>query len=598
MTHQRFGVAVLFWAGAALCAQNGSLSVNGGHQYVSTLDSPALAPTPHFTIEAWIKPTVGATGFNYTILRKPESPPSYLLRIASNGTAEFLAFVNGGTHSTVAVTGPLAGAWHHLAGVYDGAMLRLYLDGLQIQATPLVGSAVSIAGPLRIGDGASNESASFVGLIDEVRIWNFARSSAAIQAERFLSVDFAPGLVSCWKFDGNYADTAGPHEGTPVGGASLSTEGAPVAGAALDWPQTVGIGVPCAWGISTVSPGDYYLFDLSLTGSTPGVLVAPNIVVPLNQPWLRLQLGASLPPGFFVDFDGVLGAEPAFPYFTIPALPALAGTALTSSFTLLDPTTFAVKAVSPARTTTLSASAPVIGTVAPTTILDSTGGTLTVSGTGFTPGAVVEFEGIALMTTFLSSSSLTAPLPAGTPGAKMVGVRNPNGSEAFLPGGIVYIETLRVQQVTPNSPAAGQPVTVVGTGFVPGTTFTVAGLPVVATINSSSDATFLAPSGVPCSAPVVAVNPDGQTAARAWNTPPFIGYAYYAQSPASGGGTFVLLGDFPAGSQISVGGAPAIVLAMTESSAVAIAPPGVPGASTLVVTGPNNCGASVPFLYY
>jgi hypothetical protein len=66
-----------------------------------------------------------------------------------------------------------AGAWHHLAGVYDGAEARLYLDGELIASQSGQGIRRRNTLPLAIGgdvDGAHTATSLFTGLIDYVRV--------------------------------------------------------------------------------------------------------------------------------------------------------------------------------------------------------------------------------------------------------------------------------------------------------------------------------------------------------------------------------------------------------------------------------------------
>ena len=79
------------------------------------------------------------------------------------------------------VFGPAAlptGTWTHLALTYNGSTLRLYLDGDQVSASAQSGTLASSSAPLEIGgDGIYGQY--FQGLIDEVRVYNVARSQAA-----------------------------------------------------------------------------------------------------------------------------------------------------------------------------------------------------------------------------------------------------------------------------------------------------------------------------------------------------------------------------------------------------------------------------------
>ena len=80
------------------------------------------------------------------------------------------------------------GAWHHAAATYDGQTLRLFLDGrldaALTLASPVVPDLVSarevyLAGALS-SDGQGR--GFFKGVLDEVRIWEVARSPNEIQA--------------------------------------------------------------------------------------------------------------------------------------------------------------------------------------------------------------------------------------------------------------------------------------------------------------------------------------------------------------------------------------------------------------------------------
>ena len=93
---------------------------------------------------------------------------------------------------------------------------------------------------------------------------------------------------------------------------------------------------------------------------------------------------------------------------TIPA--SNLTTAGTFSITVHNPDT---STTSNAVTFTVTASGPAISALTPSSILaGSAGFTLRVSGSGYTSGSVINWNGTALTTSFLSSSQLSAPVPA------------------------------------------------------------------------------------------------------------------------------------------------------------------------------------------
>ena len=78
----------------------------------------------------------------------------------------------------------LTGVWHHAAVTYDGVMLRLYLDGVEVDSGPLSGPVdIDPTMPVTIGNqppGAGDRF--FDGLLDDVRILQRAMSAGEIAA--------------------------------------------------------------------------------------------------------------------------------------------------------------------------------------------------------------------------------------------------------------------------------------------------------------------------------------------------------------------------------------------------------------------------------
>jgi len=99
------------------------------------------------------------------------------------------------------------------------------------------------------------------------------------------------------------------------------------------------------------------------------------------------------------------------------------------------------------------------------------GFTLTVNGSGFVSGAVVQWNSTALTTTFVSAAQLTAPVAASAvanPGSATVTVTEDGVTSN---GATFTIAALTITSLSPNTATAGQPgftLTVNGTGFVSG----------------------------------------------------------------------------------------------------------------------------------
>jgi hypothetical protein len=154
-------------------------NLNGAaNSYVLVPSSPSLQPTTALTIEAWIDPTIATTG---RIVDKitPGATDGYLLDIVSSQ----LRFGIGADSVNSGATALLvAGRFTHVAGVYDGTTLNVYINGVRVanKATLLTTVAVN---SLALHIGADLMGATrFSGLIDEVRIYSRALPAAEIAA--------------------------------------------------------------------------------------------------------------------------------------------------------------------------------------------------------------------------------------------------------------------------------------------------------------------------------------------------------------------------------------------------------------------------------
>jgi hypothetical protein len=81
-----------------------------------------------------------------------------------------------------------ANTWVHVAGTYDGASLRIYVNGALNASMAVTGSTCSNTEPL--GIGAKNRTATGVveaymdGRIDDLRVYSRALSAAEIKTVR------------------------------------------------------------------------------------------------------------------------------------------------------------------------------------------------------------------------------------------------------------------------------------------------------------------------------------------------------------------------------------------------------------------------------
>jgi hypothetical protein len=158
-----------------------ALSFNGTSSWVTVADAASLDLTAGMTLEAWVNPTIGSA-WRSVILKENTDTFTYSMYSANNASRP-AGFVH--TTADIAVNGTAAvplNAWTHLAVAYDGTMLRMFVNGVQVSTKAVTGSAAVSAGALRIG-GNSIWGEYFRGLIDEVRVYNRALTAAEIQTD-------------------------------------------------------------------------------------------------------------------------------------------------------------------------------------------------------------------------------------------------------------------------------------------------------------------------------------------------------------------------------------------------------------------------------
>ena len=156
-------------------APNQALQITGKAGAVGT---PLRVPDGPFTIEGWIRATdySGRRGF----LSKAEM--SEYCIFVSNGTPSFSVFL-GDKYVTAEPHEPMLepNRWYHIAGVFDGQELRLYVDGNLLASTPGKGKRKRNGFPFLAGADVNRNgrpTSPITGRIDEVRISIGARYKA------------------------------------------------------------------------------------------------------------------------------------------------------------------------------------------------------------------------------------------------------------------------------------------------------------------------------------------------------------------------------------------------------------------------------------
>lgn len=206
----------------------GGLLFDGVDDFIAVSDPavlPGLEMDDQLTIEAWVFPRDPSSGVGGVILNKEGE---YALTRWGDGRLTFsLANGSPGWVSVQSTYVAPARVWTHMAFVYDAGAeeARLYVNGTLHQtwtATGLIGDVSGSSDELRIGGRQSGPTSQpFHGVIDEVRLWNRARTGAEIAQDHdrvITNPQAQTGLVGYWRLDetsgGVAFDSAGGHHAT------------------------------------------------------------------------------------------------------------------------------------------------------------------------------------------------------------------------------------------------------------------------------------------------------------------------------------------------------------------------------------------------
>jgi Concanavalin A-like lectin/glucanases superfamily/CARDB len=196
-----------------------AMNFDGVNDFVNVPDSGSL-DLSDFTLESWVK-IDGPGFFRYPVISKgSDNFGNYALSILGNqtqavpGTIEYVQKAQPPYGNYSCGGGPITfGQWNHIAVSVSGDTVHVYLNGALVRtcdstnspAPPRTTNAEPLfLGRLTFGPGADEW---FGGLVDEVRIWNVARSGADIGANYNHAVNPSTGgLVGYWKFDEAFSD--------------------------------------------------------------------------------------------------------------------------------------------------------------------------------------------------------------------------------------------------------------------------------------------------------------------------------------------------------------------------------------------------------
>jgi hypothetical protein len=175
--------------GGAAWAADRSVAFDGQDDHLRAPDSPSLSScAKQITVAAWVWRGSGQGG-NVCIATRQQGGgyEDQFALFLSNGVPKFNLLTTAGTREPEGPSLPLQ-QWVHLAGSFDGASARLYVNGAEAaaQAVPAGTALVVEPKPLLVGAGINNTNDApgefFHGRIGDLRIYSRALGPAEIAA--------------------------------------------------------------------------------------------------------------------------------------------------------------------------------------------------------------------------------------------------------------------------------------------------------------------------------------------------------------------------------------------------------------------------------
>ena len=287
------------------------------------LGNPSELGLREFTIECWFrrvgdgKPTsTGSGGIENAIplvtkgrgeVDGNDRDMNYFLGIDENSNVLAADFEEGskGTnpglnHPVYGTTAIINGTWYHAAVTYDGYEWQLFLNGnLETELNigePCQSMSIQYAAIASALTSESTPNGFFEGVIDEVRIWNKARSQAEIQATLNSEVTYPQtNLVARWGLNEGSGSIVHSNAGTAINGTIIDT------------------------GWSWITPGAP--FDINIAPNQPLVIEPLDDVSGLSRsPTLTATVSDPESENMTVTFYG-RALSSAIPDFTLVGLP-------------------------------------------------------------------------------------------------------------------------------------------------------------------------------------------------------------------------------------------------------------------------------------
>ena len=198
-------------------AQNNAIEYNGTDDYIK-VTNPNPIVSGDFSVELWINADTWEAGGNWNSLVSLRSGLNLNWQLIYIG-GTIAVWYNDNNVAIPFGISPSTNKWHHMALVRSGNYWNLYLDGVLVSQQENATAVNTNIYNLNIGASGFGDG-FFDGEMDEVRIWNDARTEAEIRANMYrelINPSSETDLVAYYKLNGISGTSAADSKGSNTG---------------------------------------------------------------------------------------------------------------------------------------------------------------------------------------------------------------------------------------------------------------------------------------------------------------------------------------------------------------------------------------------
>jgi hypothetical protein len=272
--------------------------------------------TESITLEAWIY--VYDWCGNRRVFQKGSGDNQYFLLVHAG---IFEIGLRGTSIGDLGALPPSTNVWHHVAGVYnfDQSIAQLFFDGNKVaEKENVTGNLQTSLDPLYIGTKYPGAPYGdyFYGMIDEVRVWNIARTQPEI--EMYMDRELQrtePGLVGYWSFNEGsgpitYDITSNNNDGYLNGDVLWVKSNAPLSNWIIADPQSgicyvdSTINILISVNAVDLDLGDYYT-SIIVSSNDPqnSNLIIPVLLKVTSSLGIDDQIAGNIPKKFSLSYN-------------------------------------------------------------------------------------------------------------------------------------------------------------------------------------------------------------------------------------------------------------------------------------------------------